>query len=194
MVKSVAQVEHARALIFGILTDYSSYPSWVPGCESCIVQSSAGTISTIEITLNSMKKITLGLRFDAAPDQLLKFEMVSGTDVKSYTGSYKLMNATDGSGTVVVTELELDAGPMAPKFIVDRMIKKTLEQTGEALGKYAKTVAAKQPPVEASGATASPAKPAVVKKKFRKSKCLLRVYKTDAGEQIWYSGQVFKVK
>ncbi len=113
MVKSVAQVEHGRALVFSILTDYPSYPSWVPGCEKCVVLSSSGTISTIEITLNSMKKITLGLRFDAAPDQLLKFEMVSGKDVKSYNGSYKLMNATDGSGTVVVTELELDAGPMA---------------------------------------------------------------------------------
>src|ERR1700739_3195161 len=130
MVKSVSQVEHGRALVFSILTDYTSYPSWVPGCEKCIVQSSSGTISTVEITLNSMKKITLGLRFDAAPDQLLKFEMVSGKDVKSYNGSYKLMNATDGSGTVVVTELELDAGPMAPKFMVDRMVKKTLEQTG----------------------------------------------------------------
>jgi ribosome-associated toxin RatA of RatAB toxin-antitoxin module len=193
MVKSVAQVEHGRALIFSILTDYAGYPAWVPGCESCIVQSSAGSISTIEIVLNSMKKITLGLRFDATPDQLLKFEMVSGKEVKAYNGSYKLMNATDGSGTVVVTELELDAGPMAPKFIVDRMVKKTLEQTGEALGKYAKVYAAKQPPAEAAAAPAAPVKAAPMKKKFRRSKCVLRVYKGDAGEQIWYGGQVFRV-
>ena len=37
-------------------------------------------------------------------------------------------------------------------------------------------------------------KAAPMKKKFRKSKCLLRVFKTEAGEQIWFGGQVFRVK
>ena len=192
MVKSVAQVSNARALVFSILTDYASYPSWVPGCESCTVQSANGNISTIEIVLNSMKKITLGLRFDAAPDQLLKFEMVSGKDVKSYSGSYKLMNATDGSGTVVVTELELDAGPMAPKFMVDRMLKKTLEATGLALGQYAAKVAARQPASEVAAAPIAVGAPR--KKRFRQSKCLLRVYRSETGERIWYGGQVFQAR
>ena len=91
-----------------------------------------------------MKRVNLVLRYDAAPDQLLKFEMVSG-ELKGYTGSYKLMNATEGSGTVVSTELEMDAGPMAPKFIVDRLVKKIVESTNDAIGKRAAAMAAKQP-------------------------------------------------
>ena len=187
MVKSVAQVDSPRSLVFSILTDFGSYPEWVPGCERCSVLSAAGKISTTEIVLNSMKKITLGLRFDAEPDQLLKFEMVSGKDVKAYTGSYKLMNASEGPGTVVVTELELDAGPMAPKFMVDRMLKKTLEATGDALNKYARVVAARQP-----APTAPVPERVATPVKARRAKCLLRVIRTPEGDRIWYAGQIYQ--
>src|SRR5579863_2320899 len=183
MVKSVAQVDTARSIVFGILTDFGSYPQWVPGCERSQVISTSGNTSTTEIVLNSMKKITLRLRFDAAPDQLLKFELVSCPDVKAYSGSYKLMNASSGSGTVVVTELELDAGPMAPRFIVDRMVKKTLESTGESLRKYAKSVAARSPVPAAGPVTAAPAH------KVHRPKCLLRVIHKESGDQIYYGGR-----
>lgn len=188
MVKAVAQVDTGRSLVFQILTDFASYPQWVPGCERCSVLSTSGNTSTTEIVLNSMKKVTLRLRFEAAPDQLLRFEMISGNDIKSYSGSYKLMNASSGSGTVVVTELELDAGPMAPRFIVDRMVKKTLESTGESLQKYAKIVAARNP------AAAVAPKAVARERKRRRPKCLLRVIHNDGGDQIWYAGRLFQPK
>ena len=188
MVKAVAQVDTARSIVYSILTDFASYPQWVPGCERCQVLSATGNTSTAEIVLNSMKKVTLRLRFDAAPDQLLKFEMISCPDIKAYTGSYKLMNASSGSGTVVVTELELDAGPMAPRFIVDRMVKKTLESTGEALQKYAKTVAARSPAPVAGPVAPAPGH------KVRRPKCLLRVIHTSTGDEIYYGGRLFQAK
>jgi len=188
MVKSVAQIDSDRSIVFAILTDFASYPQWVPGCESCVVKSAAGKTSTVEITLNSMKKIVLGLKFDAEADQLLKFELVSSKDVKAYAGSYKLMNASDGNGTVVVTELELDAGPMAPKFMVDRMLKKTLEETGVALRKYSKEASARKPASETVAA------PAAAKKKPTRSRCVLRITRTANGEQIWYGGRTFQLK
>ena len=179
------QVNSSRASVFAILTDFASYPQWVPGCEKCSVLSSAGQISTLEIILNSMKRVTLALRFDAEPDQLLKFELISSKDVKAYAGSYKLMNATDG-GTVVVTELELDAGPLAPKFMVDRMVKSTLEATGEALRKHVKAM----PPAAVAPSSVEP--PAEKKsRRASRPKCLLRVIKTESGERIWYSGRMF---
>lgn len=183
MVKVAVQINFPRSFVYSILTDFARYPEWVPGCERCSVTSSSGQISNVEIVLNSMKKITLALRFDAEPDQLLKFELVSSKDVKAYSGSYKLMNATDG-GSVLITELELDAGPLAPKFVVDRMAKGSVEATGAALGKHAKTL---PPPVTAPAA----AKEARSEKKARRPKCLLRVIRTDAGDRIWYGGRMF---
>ena len=126
----------------------------------------------------------MSLRFDAEPDQLLKFELVSSKDVKGYTGSYKLMNATDG-GVVLIAELELDAGAMAPKFMVDRMLKSSLEQMGDAIRKHAKTM-----PLPVAAPSVKEAKPAG-KQKPKRPKCLLRVVKTDAGERIWYGGKMY---
>lgn len=184
MVKAAVEVDSSRATVFAILTDFARYPQWVPGCESCTVLSSQGHISTAEIVLNSMKRITLALRFDAEPDQLLKFELISSKDVKGYSGTYKLMNGVNG-GTVLVTEMELDAGALAPKFMVDRMAKSTLAATGEALRKQAKTV---QP---VTSTAASGGKDVRTEKKTRKNKYLLRVVKTDSGERIWYAGRMF---
>jgi ribosome-associated toxin RatA of RatAB toxin-antitoxin module len=192
MAKAVTQINQDRALIFSCLTDFASYPTWFPGCEGCKVQSSEGTIWTIEIVLNSMKRVNLVLRYDAAPDQLLKFEMVSG-ELKGYTGSYKLMNATEGSGTVVSTELEMDAGPMAPRFIVDRLVKKIVESTNDAIGKRAAAMAAKQP-VAATTEVRATSPVASKKKKFRQSKCVLRVFRSESGEQIWFRGKIFQPK
>jgi len=99
------------------------------------------------------------------------------------------MNSEGNNGTVLVTELELDAGPMAPKFMVDRILKKSLDESGKALQKYAKTR-----PAPAPDAAAEP-EPAVVSKKPKRSRCLLRVVKTDSGEeQVWYGGKTFAVR
>jgi hypothetical protein len=54
------------------------------------------------------------------------------------------MDSADGGGTVMIAELEIDAGAMAPKFLVDRMVKKALDETGNALKKYVKSMPAQQ--------------------------------------------------
>jgi len=189
MVKVVNQIDSVRPVVFGVLTDFEKYPTWVPGCEKVVVTSRTETVTNLDITLNSMKKLTLSLKFECEPDVLIKFEMTAAADVKAYFGSYRLMNSEGNNGTVLVTELELDAGPMAPKFMVDRILKKSLEDSGNALRKYAKTR-----PVPVTDAAPEP-EPAVVSKKPKRSRCLLRVVKTDSGEeQVWYGGKTFAVR
>jgi hypothetical protein len=189
MVKVVNQLDSVRAVVFGVLTDFERYPTWVPGCEKVVVTSSADNVTNLDITLNNMKRLTLSLKFECEPDVLIKFEMTAASDVKAYSGSYRLLNSEGNNGTVLVTELELDAGPMAPKFMVDRMLKKSLEDSGNALKKYAKTR-----PVPVSDAPAEAEEPAGPKKPKR-ARCLLRVFKTDSGEeQVWYGGRVFAPK
>lgn len=183
MAKVAVPVKHSRAVLFSILKEIGKYPEWIPGCEQCKIVSSEGQVCTVDMVLNSMKRISLTVRFDAEPDQLIKFEMVGSKDVKAYAGSYKLMNAADGS-SVFLGELELDPGAMAPKFVVERMLKSSLEATGQALGKRA----ASMPPPAATPAAATEAQPG---KNTGKSKVVLRVVKTDAGERIWYGGKTF---
>lgn len=185
MVKSVVVIGHPRPFIYAILADFERYPEWVPGCEACAPVSANANVFTVEITLNIAKRITFGLRFDTEKDLLLRFDMVSGTDLQAYRGSHKLLNSTDGKGTVLITELHLDAGAMAPKFFIERVVEKSLAATGEALRKYADTKASGSPP-----GTIAPAQNRG--RKFRRPKCLLRIVKTEAGEEIWFAGRKFR--
>lgn len=184
MIKAVINVEAPREQVFTVLTDFPSYKTWLPGCEVSNVTAANGANTDTEIVVNSMKRMTLGLRFEAVPSQILNFRMISGKDIKAYSGSYRLMDSADGLGTVVVAELEIDAGPMAPKFLVDRMVKKALDDTGNALKKYVKSM----PPVQAPAheRAAAPAG------KGRRVRHVLRVAKTAEGSRIWFAGQTFR--
>ncbi|HVE17356.1 MAG TPA: hypothetical protein VNB29_11510, partial [Chthoniobacterales bacterium] len=109
--------------------------------------------------------------------------MTKSRDLKGYSGTYRLMTAADQKGTVVIAELEIDAGFMAPKFMVDRMATKALQDTGEALNGYLK-----QAP---SPAVAAPQRPRAEKEmKPRRSKHVLRVVKTQAGYRVWLLGEI----
>ncbi|HXJ38450.1 MAG TPA: SRPBCC family protein [Bryobacteraceae bacterium] len=191
MVKVVTQMNASRSVVYGLLTDFSTYPLWMGGCEKALVSNVTGNVSMVNITLNSMKKVQMGVKFECEQDVVINFEMVSGTDLKVYKGSYRLMNGASDEQSVMVTELDLDAG--MPKFIVDKMTKKSVEEAGTALNKLAKSRPA---PVAAAGAVSAAAEPddkPVVKPK--RSRCVLRVIRTDSGEeQVWYGGKTFALK
>ena len=81
MIKTVINVTAPRQQVFSILSDYPNYKAWVPGCEKCSVLSSSGNSSDTEIIISSMKRIELGVRFEAQPDQALNFRMTKGKDL-----------------------------------------------------------------------------------------------------------------
>jgi hypothetical protein len=85
---------------------------------------------------------------------------------------------------VIVAELEIDAGPLAPRFLVDRMAKKAVDDTGAALRKYLRTLPAQAPAV----------KVCVAEAKARPPRRILKVVRTPAGDTIWYMGRTFTVR
>jgi carbon monoxide dehydrogenase subunit G len=186
MIKAVINVEAPRQHVFSILTDYSRYKEWLPGCEQSTVVSSGAESTDTEIVINSMKRMRLGLRFEAHPAQSLNFRMISGKDIKSYAGSYRLMDSADGQGTVVIAEMEIDAGAMVPKFMVDRVAKKSIDETGAALKKYVRTI-----PLQA-GVTAGPGR--AVEARARRAKRLIQVIRTEGGYRVWMMGESYVVK
>jgi carbon monoxide dehydrogenase subunit G len=187
MIKAVINVEAPREHVYSILTDYPQYKKWLPGCESSSLLSSSGNVAETEIVVNSMKKMKMGLRFEAQPSQSLQFRMTSGKELKAYSGSYRLMDAADGKGTVVIAEMEIDAGAMVPKFMVDRVAKKSIDDTGNALRQYAKSL-----PVKAAAA-AAPASPRPGGTKPRRARRLLQVVKTPQGYRVWMAGETYLI-
>jgi len=185
MIKAVINVEAPRHQVFRVLTDYPNYKEWLPGCEKSTLVSSTGSTSDTEIVVSSMKKMTLGLRFEAVPTQSLNFKMTSGKELKAYQGSYRLMDAADGKGTVVVAEMDIDAGAMVPRFMVDRVAKKSIDDTGNALKSYIKKMPAEAPPAGAPLAAAQ-RRAGAPRRRVRK---ILTVTRTNGGYSVWLTGE-----
>jgi carbon monoxide dehydrogenase subunit G len=189
MIKAVINIQAPRHHVFQILTDYPNYKSWLPGCEASNVLTTSGNSADTEVTINSMKKMKIGLRFDAVPTQTLNFKMVSGKDLKGYEGAYRLMDSADGKGTVVIAEMLIDAGAMVPKFMVDRVAKKSIDDTGEALKKFVSRVPVSAAPV----AQAAPVPQAAAARR-RRTRRVLQVTKTPSGYSVWLEGSTFEAK
>ncbi len=192
MIKSVFQIDAPRERLFGILTDYARYPEWMPGCKEAKIVSQKEASAQVELTIASVKTISMGLEFDLTPIQLISFRKFSGKDIKEYAGCWRLMNASDGAGTVIVGEMEMDAGAMVPKFMVTRMAEKSISQTAEALkGRVAtapptpKYEVAAAPPVVAAAPGAAP-EPTI-----RRRKRLVHVLQSGPDYRVWLMGKTY---
>ncbi len=133
MTKAVFQIDAPKERLYYIICDFVRWSEWWPGCQEAKIVSDKGNTKQVEVTLTGMKTITMGLEFDLTPVQLINFRKFSGKDVKDYVGSFKLMPSSDGAGTVVMSEMEMDAGSMVPKFMVGKIMEKSLQQTADAL-------------------------------------------------------------
>ncbi len=197
MGKSVFQIDAPRERLYGILVDFPRWSEWFPGCKDAKLVKDDPSTKQVELTLASVKTITMGLEFDLTPTQLISFRKFSGKDIKEYTGSFRLMNASDGAGTVVVGEMEMDAGAMVPKFMVARIMDKSIQQTAEALKQRVHTApptpkfeVAEEAAPEAAGGPAVAAGGGPVKR----GKRMLHVIQSGEGYRVWFSGKTYFYK
>jgi carbon monoxide dehydrogenase subunit G len=192
LTKSVFQIDAPKDRLFNIIADFERWSDWFPDCKEAKILSDKGNSLQVEITLASMKTITMGLEFDLTPTQLINFRKFSGKDIKEYAGSFRLMNASDGAGTVVMGEMEMDAGAMVPKFMVGRIMEKSLAKTAEALKarvhtappvtKYAAQEAVAAAVAGGGAAAGAPATPA-------RRKRMVHVTQSAEGYRVWLMGK-----
>jgi carbon monoxide dehydrogenase subunit G len=191
LTKSVFQIDATKDRLFGIIADFERWSEWFPGCKQAKIVSDRGNTKQVEITLASLKTITMGLEFDLTPTQLINFRKYSGKDVKDYCGSFRLLNASDGAGTVVMGEMEMDAGALVPKFMVGRIMEKSLAQTAEAL-KLRVNTAPPTPkfessePAALSGAGAAASVSAAVPARRKR---MVHVIQSGEGYRVWLMGK-----
>jgi carbon monoxide dehydrogenase subunit G len=192
LTKAVFQIDATKERLFGIISDFNRWSEWFPGCKEAKIVTDKGNTKQVELTLASVKTITLGLEFDLTPTQLINFRKYSGKDVKEYAGSFRLMNASDGAGTVVMGEMEMDAGAMVPKFMVGRIMEKSLAQTAEALKQRVNTappgpVYETSEPVAAASGGAGASGTAAAAPVRRKR--MVHVIQSGEGYRVWLMGK-----
>jgi carbon monoxide dehydrogenase subunit G len=192
LTKAVFQIDAPKDRLFGIIADFQRWNEWFPGCKEAKIVSDKGNTKQVELTLASIKTLTMGLEFDLTPTQLINFRKYSGKDVKEYAGSFRLMNASDGAGTVVMGEMEMDAGSLVPKFMVGKIMEKSLGQTAEAL-KQRVITAPPGPVFEVAEAVAAPSAPgaaaAVAQVVPVRRKRMVHVIQSGNGYRVWLMGK-----
>jgi ribosome-associated toxin RatA of RatAB toxin-antitoxin module len=187
LTKSVFQIDASKDRLFEIIADFNRWSEWFPSCKEAKIVTDKGATVQVELTLASVKTITMGLEFDLTPTQLINFRKYSGKDVKEYAGSFRLMNASDGAGTVVMGEMEMDAGSMVPKFMVGKIMEKSLAHTAPVTSKYASAeVAAAAPAGGVPGAApgVGAAQPLPVRRKR-----MVHVLQSADGYRVWVMGR-----
>jgi carbon monoxide dehydrogenase subunit G len=190
MIRAVFNLDAPRQTVFEALTDFARYASWLPGCERCEIVSAEPNMSDVQISINSIRRLELGLRFEYEPSQSVRFRMTKGKDIKAYSGAHKLMDSADGKGTVVMAELDIDGGSFAPKFIVDRIASQALHDIGEALKLHVRSLAKQVP-----GASSAPVAEhgPVVEHRNQRNKRILSVMSTPAGYRMQLFGKAFQI-
>jgi len=183
MIKLVLNVDSPREVVYQILTDYAAYTSWLPGCRRCTIISSTGNQTDVETVIDGMKTITMQLRFEAELEQSVRFSLIKSKDLKAYSGEYRLMDAASGAGTVIITEIEMDAGAMVPKFMLQRLVHKVLEDTGKALQNRSREFATKAVTAKAPGTSSQ-----------KRRRRILKIARTAEGSRIWYLGRMYEAK
>lgn len=183
MIKSVIHIGFPREHVYDVLSNFAAYREWLPGCTRSVIVASEGRMTDVDTTVEGMKNVTMEVRFEEDPGERVRFHMTKGTDLKTYFGEHRLLDAANGNGTVVVTEVEMDAGAMIPKFVWDRLARSVVEEMGAALGERVKAFS--------TGAVAGRSNRGEPKTRRRR---ILQIANTLSGPRIWYLGKVYRPK
>ena len=101
--------------VFAVLTDFESYPEFIPEIGSATIEEEGVGYTVVSFTLHAGKTIHYTLRFEPKPYDSIRWSYVRG-DLRSNTGSWTL--TPKGDTTVGHYEVAIDLGRMVPKFLM----------------------------------------------------------------------------
>ncbi len=110
---------------FQVIADYESYPEFVDGVSAIKILDRSGDVSTVEYSLNLIKKFSYTLKLTEQKPDGLSWELVDGDIFKYNTGSWKLKDLGDGK-TEVHYRLEVEFKGFAPKMVVNKLVSHNL--------------------------------------------------------------------
>lgn len=101
--------------VFEVLTDFESYPDFIPEIGSAQIEQEGKDFTVVAFSLHAGKTIHYVLRFEPKPYSSIRWTYVRG-DLRSNTGSWTLK--PKGNKTEAQYEVAIDMGRMVPKFLL----------------------------------------------------------------------------
>ncbi len=172
--EATARLEGSRQELFDIITDFESYPSWVPGLESCHVLTREGDVTVAEAHASRWLDRSFTLELIQSPPSAVELRRIDSLDPFELAGWWQLGrtdHAADGASVEVSVRLRL-ATPLFG-FGIRRRMREELRATLDALGDRCRHLASHR-------TTETP----------RKHK-ILEITPERRGLKVWYMGETF---
>lgn len=106
---------------FAVVTDYASYPRFVPGIKACRVRP-GGPPRDVEYELDlGVKRITYVLRHEEVRPTRVSWTLVKGEMMKVSNGSWELSDAGGRTRAVYSVDIQIAKPPLVPQALIDRV-------------------------------------------------------------------------
>ena len=117
--------------LYQLLTDFDSYPDFVPNQSAVRVIESKINAWRIEFELSVVRKLRYTLDLVGEPGRSLRWSLVEGDMMKTNIGGWTLEELNTG-GTKATYEIAVAFRGFIPKSVAKRLIERTLPSNLEA--------------------------------------------------------------
>ena len=125
----------SKEQVFKTLSEYETYPEWMPGfLHSKVIERKDGDVVCEFVAATGMKKVRYTLEMVHHEYDSIEFNQTEG-DLKRFQGTWRLVPSSDRQQTMVICSTDLDPGMMAPKWMVKKAVAKSLTDNLEAIKK-----------------------------------------------------------
>lgn len=116
--------------MFEVVTDYESYPEFLPDVRKAVVASRKGNIVEVTFEIEVIKRIRYTLRMEETAPTELSWTLVKGDFMKVNAGGWRLESLGDEK-TRATYAIELKLGAMVPSSITTKLAARNLPDTLE---------------------------------------------------------------
>jgi coenzyme Q-binding protein COQ10 len=112
--------------VMAVITDFESYPSFLPEMEQAKILKSEDGCWEVEFRIQIIRRLSYTLRLVKEGPGLLTWVLIDGA-FKTNKGSWSLESTEDG--TRAVYQIDLQIGHFVPSSIVRSLVGRTLPET-----------------------------------------------------------------
>ena len=117
--------------LYSLLTDFQSYPDFVPNQSAVRILESSGNTWQVEFELSVVRKLRYTLNLVGEPGRALRWTLVKGDMMKANIGGWTLEELDNGR-TKATYEIAVTFRGFIPKSVSRGLIEKTLPSNLDA--------------------------------------------------------------
>lgn len=119
------EIDAPPAAVYAVITDFASYPSFVPNQSNATILSQSGDHWQVEFELSVAKRLRYVLDLVGTPDEAIRWSLVRGDMMKEMAGGWRL-EALPDDRTRAHYDIDVALKGFVPRSISKALIERTL--------------------------------------------------------------------